>query len=127
MVVSMPEEPESAIFTVWSSDIEQQNASVVCLCGELDVSTVPLFLTEMRPVVSRQRHVIIDVHLLEYADSTAVAAILSTSKVVRQMGRKFCLSGSHGVVAKILDAILASTEINHFDDVNAALESIARA
>jgi anti-anti-sigma factor len=121
----MPEDPENGIFTIWTSDLDEHNASVVCLCGELDVSTVPTFLNEMRPVVARRRNVVMDVQLLEYADSTAIAAIMSTGKVVRQAGRQFCLSGSHGVVARILNAILAATEVDMFDNVDCALESLA--
>lgn len=117
---------ESPIFTVWTSDVEERDVSVICLCGELDVSTVPQFLNEVRPILSGKRHIIMDVHLLEYADSTAIAAILSTGKVVKQAGRSFCVTGSHGVVAKILDAILAAGEMERYDDVATALESVSR-
>ena len=113
---------DDQVFTTWVSDLEERNVCVVCLCGELDVSTAPRFLSEMHAIIRRRKHVIMDVHLLEYADSTAVAAILSTKNVVEGMGRRFCFTGCHGVVAKVLDAIHASDEIDRFDDVGTALD-----
>lgn len=121
----MSGQDDTAVFTTLISNLDDQRACVVCLCGELDVSTVPQFLVEMRTVVGRRKHVIMDVHLLEYADSTALAAILSARKAIEQMGRKFCLTGCHGVVAKVMNVILVGGHIDRYEDVSTALQSIS--
>lgn len=109
------------VFTTWVSEIDDRGAYLVCLCGELDTSSVPRFLSEMQQIIARRTHVIIDVHLLEYLDSSGAAAIVSTKQALDRVGRTFCLAGSHGLVSKVLRATRLDAQIASFEDVTAAL------
>lgn len=110
------------IFTTWSSDIADNEMSVVCLCGELDASSTPSFITDMQQLLNRRRNVIMDVHLLEYVDSTGVAAILSTKNALEALGRKLSLVGCHGLLTKILKITRIENEIKCYDEIDQAVE-----
>ena len=75
------------VFSTWVSDLGESNVCVVYLCGELDASSAPGFLADIAHVVADRGNVIMDVHLLEYADSTGVCAILCTKNAIERAGR----------------------------------------
>lgn len=112
---------EEEIFTTWTSDLEGHNISVVCLCGELDASTVPVFVSEMQEILPRRRDIIMDVHLLSYVDSTGVGTLLSTKNALRDNGNKICLVGCHGLLTKIIQMIRVEEELKCFEDVDSAV------
>jgi len=120
--MSLPTNEE--VFTTWTTDMDDLDASIVYLCGELDASSTSAFLTQTHEVVSRHRDVIMDVHLLEYADSTGVAAILSIKNALREAGKKLYLAGCHGLLKKILYTIGADRELVCFEDVDHAAQAI---
>jgi len=115
---------EEEIFTIWMDDSGKYDASVVYLCGELDASTVPGFLSEIKKILNRSQNTILDVHLLSYADSTALAAILSINNSLRREEKGLYLAGCHGVLAKILHITHVDEEIECFEDVDSAEEKI---
>lgn len=112
------------IFTTWSTDLSEVDASVVFLCGELDASSAPAFLTDMREVIDRGRDVIMDVHLLSYTDSTGVAAILATKNALQEVGRKLRLAGCHGLLTKILYTIRVRDDLLCYDDLDQAVQAV---
>jgi anti-anti-sigma factor len=69
-------------------------------------------------------HVVMDVHLLQYVDSTGIAAIFSTKSALEGVGRRLCLVGCHGLVSKILRSALLEDEVLRFDDMDEALSKI---
>lgn len=112
------------VFTTWSTDLDQANATLVCLCGELDASTAPSFLSDLQKVAGRGQHIILDVHLLSYIDSTGVAAVMSTKNAVQMSGRKMRLVGCHGLLTKILHITHFDSELQCFDDVESAVADL---
>jgi anti-anti-sigma factor len=112
------------IFTTWTYDLDEADACVLFLCGELDASSAPTFLADTRQVVSKRRNVIMDVHLLSYTDSTGVAAMLSVGSAVERAGRKLLLVGSHGLLARILDATQLGIRLCCCEDIDQAVESL---
>lgn len=115
---------DEAIFATWTSDLEQDDISVVCMCGELDASSAPEFMTDIHCLVHRRRNLIMDVHLLEYVDSTGVAAIFSTKNALEHAGNRLCLVGCHGLLTKILHSMRVESEISCFEDVNEAVAGL---
>lgn len=120
--MSFPDSEE--VFTTWTSDVEGHDISVVFLCGELDASSVPGFLSDMQQVIDLKKHVIMDVHLLEYVDSTGVGAILSLGNVLRDGGMQLRLVGCHGLLTRILQMIQIDREICCLEDIDAAVADI---
>lgn len=112
---------EEEVFTTWTSELEGHNVSVMCLCGELDASTVPTFVSEVQDVIARHRDIIMDVHLLSYIDSTGVGTLLSTKNALRSGGKKICLVGCHGLLTKIIHMIRVERELKCFDDIETAV------
>lgn len=109
------------IFTTWTSELAEHDMTVVCLCGELDASTAPSFLSDVQGVVSKPRDVVADVHLLSYIDSTGVAAVLSIRNALQRAGKRLCLVGCHGLLTKILHITRIDTELRCFEDVDDAI------
>lgn len=120
--MSLPTNEE--VFTTWTTDMDDLDLSVVYLCGELDASSTSAFLKQTQDVVSRRRDVIMDVHLLEYTDSTGIAAILSVRNALHKAGKRLYLAGCHGLLQKILYTIRADKELICFEDVDRAVQAI---
>ena len=112
------------IFTTWASDLDENDLSVVCMCGELDASSAPSFISDMQQLLNRRRNVIMDVHLLEYVDSTGVAAMLSTKQALDAMGRKLLLVGCHGLLTKILQMTRFDSELCCYEAIDDAVATI---
>lgn len=120
----MPAPEYEEVFATWTDDVADKQASVVCLCGELDASVTAEFLNEMQQLVARRRNVILDVHLLSYVDSTGVAAMMSVRNALEAAGRSLRLVGCHGLLHKILHITRVDTQIRCFDDLESALEDV---
>lgn len=114
------------ILTTYTTDIDDSNVSVVCVCGELDATSASTFLSDLHDVIARHRSIIMDVHLLEYVDSTGVAAIFSVKNAVSGTGRGLCLVGCHGLLRKILHAIHVEDEIACYEDIDSAMSDKAQ-
>ena len=113
------------VFSTWVSDLGERDVCVVYMCGELDASSAPRFLSDIKHVVVGRRNVIMDVHLLEYADSTGVSAILSTKNAIERAGYAMCLVGCHGLLTRILETIQVYDRFTRFDDVDSAIRQTA--
>lgn len=120
----MPATDNNEVFTSFIKDLEDSDISVLCLCGELDASSVPAFLADAQEVVERCKHVIMDVHLLDYVDSTGVAAMVSTRHALDAAGLEVYVAGCHGLLSKVLHITQAETELQCVDDVEEAVEQI---
>lgn len=120
----MPESDRDEIFTSLIEDVGGTDISVLCMCGELDASSVPTFLAEAQNVIERGRHVIMDVHLLDYVDSTGVAAMLSTRNALQNAGHEVYVVGCHGLLRKVLHITQAETELPCVDELDTAIALI---
>ena len=123
----MPVPESEEIFTTWTSDLDDRDISLVFLCGELDASSAPVFLADMRNVIKQGKHTVMDVHLLDYVDSTGVGAILSTRNALHEIGRQMCLIGCHGLLTKILQLTRIDRELVCLDDIETAKAEIRAA
>jgi len=112
---------DEEVFTTWTKDLDYYGVSVVYLCGELDASTVPVFLNCVREVIKAKRHIILDVNLLAYVDSTGVAAFLATRNTLASAGLRMCLLGCHGIVSRTLQITRFDRQLTLADDYEAAL------
>ena len=112
------------IFTTWTSELDDGKVSAVYLCGELDASTAPSFLSEVQGLVGAGRSVIMDVHLLSYIDSTGVGALLSIKRALERAGKRMALAGCHGLLARILEITHTQSEFPCYSDLDAALEHV---
>jgi len=112
------------IFTTWTKDLDVDQVSIVYLCGELDASSAPAFLSDMQVLVNNQRNLVMDSHLLSYIDSTGVSALLSMKNALEKNGRKLCIVGSHGLLSKILHVTRVESEIKCFDNLDDAIEDL---
>ena len=112
------------VFTTWTKEI---NDTVICvyLCGELDASGVPAFLSETHGITSSCKHVIMDTHLLSYIDSTGLGALFSIKQVLEKKGRQMCLVGCHGLLSKILDITRLDSKIACYNDLDDALAGMS--
>lgn len=115
---------DEEIFTTWTNDLEDTDTSVMCLCGELDASTAPAFVSEAREIINRRRNLIMDAHLLSYVDSTGVSAIMSTRNALGAEGKELYLVGCHGLLSKILHLTRMDTTVRCLDDVESAISEI---
>ncbi|MCE5313982.1 MAG: STAS domain-containing protein [Armatimonadota bacterium] len=115
---------DEEVFTTWVSDLDECELSVVCLCGELDASSVPVFISDVGQLLDRRRNVIMDVHLLEYVDSTGVAAMLSTKSALEALGRRLLLVGCHGLLTKILKITRIENELICYEEITDAIASM---
>lgn len=120
----MTETDKDEVFSSLVRDLESTSISVLCLCGELDASTVPGFLDDAHDVIERRRHVIMDVHLLDYVDSTGVAAMLSTRNALKTAGKGICLVGCRGLLSRVLQITQTHMELPCADDLDAAIEML---
>lgn len=108
------------VFTTWSKDL---SATAVCiyLCGELDASGVPAFVSEMRGVTAGTKNVVMDAHLLSYIDSTGIGALFSVKQALERKGQAMCLVGCHGLLSKILDMTRLGMKVKCYETVDDAL------
>jgi len=113
------------VFTTWIKSLDDF-VSVAYLCGELDASSVPVLLEHLHPLVSGNRSVVVDAHLLSYIDSTGLSALLSIKQALERSGRRLCIVGAHGLLTKILQLSRADHEFQCYETIEEALAEIGR-
>lgn len=109
------------VFTTWTKQLDDVAVSIVYLCGELDASGAPAFLADMQPLISAQRSLIMDTHLLSYIDSTGLGAMFSIKQALQHVGRGICIVGAHGLLSKIIQMTRADREFRCYDNVDEAM------
>ena len=115
---------DEEIFTTWTSELDDGNQVALYMCGELDASTAPSFLSEVQSLAGAGRSVIMDVHLLSYIDSTGVGALLAIKKALERAGKRMALAGCHGLLARILEITHTQTEFPCYSDLDDALKHV---
>lgn len=79
---------------------------VLCLQGELDVTSVPLFVQETaRLRESSPRHVVVDFHGLEFLDCAGLGVLVRLSDEVAARGGRLTVRRSNGLVAKLIGLV----------------------
>lgn len=112
---------EEEVFTTWTKQLDDAAVSIVYLCGELDASSAPTFLTDMQPLINAERSLVMDTHLLSYIDSTGLGAMFSIKQALARAGRGICIVGAHGLLSKIMQVTRADHEFHCYDNVDEAM------
>lgn len=118
----MLEPGKEEIFTAFVEDFEGADISLLCLCGELDASSVSGFLLELQHVIERKNDLVMDVHLLEYVDSAGIAAMLSARNALADFGKRIYLVGCHGLFSKIIHITQTEGELLCFEDLESVVD-----
>jgi anti-anti-sigma factor len=107
-------------------DIEEAgDCLVLYLVGECDIATVPLLTQELRRAISENRHVVLEVHLLTYIDSTGISAVASAQESLAQSKRQLRVVGSHGIFDRIMRITKLDAVIPMDQSVDEALAAIS--
>jgi anti-sigma B factor antagonist len=102
------------------------NSVVMYLVGECDIGTVPALTQELRRALAESKHVVLDVHLLTYIDSTGIAAIASAQESLAQSKRQLRIVGAHGILDRIIRLMKLDGQIPMDDSVDEALAAVDR-
>lgn len=106
--------------------VDAGSSAVMYLVGECDISTVPALTKELCKAIDEGKHVVLDVHLLMYIDSTGISAIISARESLTQSGRELRIVGAHGIFQKIAHMTRIDEIIPLHDNVDDALSAIDR-
>lgn len=109
------------IFTTWTKALDDTPVSIVYLCGELDASSVPVFLTDAHGLIDSGKDLIMDTHLLAYIDSTGLSALFSIKQALQTSGRGMCIVGAHGLLTKIMQITRADSEFHCYETLEEAM------
>lgn len=105
--------------------VETNNSVVMYLVGECDIGTVPTLTQELRHALEESKHVVLDVHLLTYIDSTGISTIAAAQESLAQSKRQLRVVGAHGIFDRILRLTKLDGQIPTDDSVDDALEAIS--
>jgi anti-anti-sigma factor len=105
--------------------VEVGDALVVYLVGECDIGTASMLTQEMRHALAERKHVVLDVHLLTYIDSTGIGVIASAQESLVQNKRQLRVVGAHGIFDRIMRLTHLDGLIPQNDSVNEALAAVA--
>ena len=81
---------------------QAQDACVVDVRGEIDLSTVPVFKDALSAATETGSHVIINMTDVSYMDSSGFGTLLSAKKKLRPNGASIHLVGCNDVIARML-------------------------
>ena len=102
---------------------QEEQASVVDVRGEIDISTVPVFSEAMTTATETHDHVIINMNDVTYMDSSGFGTLLSATKRLRPRGGSIHLVGCNEVIARMLHI----TRLNTIFGLHASEEDALRA
>jgi anti-sigma B factor antagonist len=111
------------LMTVDAVDIG--DSVVLYLMGECDIGTVPMLTQELRHALAENKHVVLEVHLLTYIDSTGISAIVSAQESLAQSKRQLRIVGAHGLFDRIMRVTKLDGQIPVDSSVDEALALIA--
>lgn len=97
---------------------------VIHLVGECDLSTASMLGTELNQAIADGRHVVLDVHLLTYIDSTGVLTIATAQETLAQNRRQLRIAGAHGILSRILRISRLDGHIPTHETVDEAIQEI---
>lgn len=109
------------IFTTWTKSLDDTPVSIVYLCGELDASSVPMFLGDAQSLIDSGHDLIMDTHLLSYIDSTGLSALFSIKQALQKSGHRLCIVGAHGLLIKIMHVARADSEFRCYETLDDAI------
>src|SRR5262249_45921175 len=95
----MSETPEFSIDRL----VEPGGAALLMPRGELDVLAAPVFRARVLDLMPERLPLIVDLHGLEFMDSSGLAALLELRARARQVGWEVTIRGAHGRVRELLE------------------------
>lgn len=106
--------------------VDMDDSVVLYMVGECDIGTVPALTQELRRAIVESKHVVLEVHLLTYIDSTGVSAIASAQESLVQGKRQLRIVGSHGLFDRIMRLTKLDGQIPLDNSVDESLAAIGR-
>ncbi len=103
---------------------QAQDACVVDVRGEIDLSTVPVFKDALGAATEKGSHVIINMTDVTYMDSSGFGTLLSAKKKLRSNGGSIHLVGCNEVIARMLHITRLNTIFNLHASEDDALRSL---
>lgn len=99
----MPASSPDLVVTVSS----EPSRTVVCLAGELDLSSAPGLEAALAPTLAGpvEDRVVVDLSELTFADVAGLTALLSTQRVLAQRGTVLELRSPRPIVRRIVDLL----------------------
>jgi anti-anti-sigma factor len=73
------------------------------LRGELDVLSAPVFRARVLHLLPERQPLVVDLHGLDFMDSSGLAALLDLRSRARQAGWSVAIRGASGRVRELLD------------------------
>jgi len=81
----------------------KEGYTVVELCGELDVTTVPILRPALHALLDgKTPRIILDLAELTFIDSSALTAIVIADRRARQLGVTLALAAPQRIVARVI-------------------------
>lgn len=98
--------------------------SVVALCGEHDLSTVPALQAELEPVLATSPNVVVDLSEATFIDSSIVGALFRTATPA---GRVIAIAAAPGTLPRrLIDMVALAATVPAFDSRDAAIAYATR-
>lgn len=110
-------------------DIVEQigDTTVVTLPGDhLDASNSKAFKINLQPIVESATHLVIDLHNVQFIDSSGLGSILSCRRQLREKGGDLKLSQVTPQVKVLFDLVNAHRIIEFFDTSSDAINAFRR-
>ena len=102
---------------------QKQEACVVDVKGEIDISTVPAFKAAVGEATESAGHVIINMEDVTYMDSSGFGTLLSATKKLRPEGGSIHLVGCNDIITRMLRI----TRLNTIFEMHASEDDALRA
>lgn len=99
---------------------EVDDTVTIYMVGECDIDTVPMLMEELTKAIQTGKSVILDVHLLNYMDSTGISTIASAHESLAEQNAELRIAGAHGIFAKVLQLTRLDQVIDFYETVEDA-------
>jgi anti-sigma B factor antagonist len=110
---------DSAAVDLDLETIERGEHSILAVRGEIDVYTAPLLRQAILDLVEQGRlNVVIDMHAVDFLDSTGLGVLVEGLKRVRTREGSFAIVATEGKILKIFDI----TGLNKAFPIHASVE-----
>ena len=103
---------------------QAQDACVVDVRGEIDLSTVPVFKDAVGAATKRGGHVVINMAGVTYMDSSGFGTLLSATKKLRPSGGSIHLVGCNDVIRRLLQVTRLNTIFDMHSSEDEAFHSL---
>ena len=87
------------------------STTTIAVCGELDITSVPVLDTQLRAAAREAVRVVLDLRSLEFVDSSGAALLVSTYRRMRQAGGRLLVVRGPFEVQWLLELMRVDREL----------------